>query len=435
MQKGRLASIFLVVFIDLLGFGLILPLLPYFAGQYGASQFVVGTLVASYALAQFIGAPLLGRLSDRFGRRPILMVSIAGTALSFLVLGLAEPVGRALARLPLAAATGDQLAALESAAVLGVMFISRFMAGLTGGNITVAQAYISDVTDAQNRAKGLGMIGAAFGLGFILGPAIGGALSRWGYDVPSFAAAALATVNLIGIFFLLPESLTPERKAQLVQQPRSLISVNAMLEALTQPRIGPLMHIRLFFALAAALFQTMFTLWAKDRLALSASSTALLLAYVGLLSVVVQGGLIGPLTRRYSEYRLIFWSTAVQAVSLLFWAFTPSVPVLMVVMIPLAFSTGVLNTVVNAAITRAVAPQEIGGALGIAASLESLSRIVSPVAGGWLLGAVGTWAPGILAALIMAWVAAFAWRRLLVSPDPALPGSGEGVNPSQASVL
>jgi DHA1 family tetracycline resistance protein-like MFS transporter len=433
MQKGRLASIFLVVFIDLLGFGLILPLLPYFAGQYGASQFVVGTLVASYALAQFIGAPLLGRLSDRFGRRPILMVSIAGTALSFLVLGLAEPVGTALARLPLAAATGDQLAALESAAVLGVMFISRFMAGLTGGNITVAQAYISDVTDAQNRAKGLGMIGAAFGLGFILGPAIGGALSRWGYDVPSFAAAALATVNLIGVFFLLPESLTPERKAQLVQQPRSLISVNAMLEALTQPRIGPLMHIRLFFALAAALFQTMFTLWAKDRLGLSAGYTALLLAYVGLLSVVVQGGLIGPLTRRYSEYRLIFWSTAVQAVSLLFWAFTPSVPVLMVVMIPLAFSTGVLNTVVNAAITRAVAPQEIGGALGIAASLESLSRIVSPVVGGWLLGAVGTWAPGILAALIMAWVAAFAWRRLLVSPDPALPGSGEGVNQSQAS--
>ena len=412
MQRSRLLNIFLVVFIDLLGFGLILPLLPYFAGEYGASEFLVGLLVASYAAAQFIGAPLLGRLSDRFGRRPILVFSIAGTALGFLLLGLAEPLGVALSSFVLDDPTPGQLQALQSGAILGVMFIARILSGLTGGNITVAQAYIADVTDSQNRAKGLGLIGAAFGLGFILGPAAGGVLSRWGYAVPAFAAAGLAALNLAGVAALLPESLTAERKAELAQQGRrALISIKAMIEELNKPRIGPLMNIRFFYALAAALFQSMFTLWAKDRLSLDAQTTSYLLAYVGLLSVVVQGGLIGLLTKRFSESKLIAWGVVIQGLALLAWAFTPSVVVLLVVLIPLAFSTGVLNTVINSAITRSVPPHEVGGALGTAGALESLSRVVSPMAGGWLLGAIGAWAPGVLGAAIMAGVTVLAWRR------------------------
>jgi MFS transporter, DHA1 family, tetracycline resistance protein len=417
---GSLLNIFLVVFIDLLGFGLILPLRPFYAGQYGASDFVVGLLAASYALAQFIGAPLLGRLSDRYGRRPVLMISIAGTALGFLILGLADPIGRWLAGLPLANASGDQLAALTSATILAVMFLSRLLSGLTGGNITVAQAYISDVTDEKSRAKGLGLIGAAFGLGFIIGPAMGGLLSQFGYAVPAFAAAGLATINLVGIFLTLPESLTAEIRAKLAGTKRALISLTAMWQALSTPRVGPLLQIRMFYALAGALLQTMFTLWAKEQLNLDARATSLLLAYLGVLSVVVQGGLIGPLTRRFSEARLIFWSTLVFAITMLAWAFTPSVPVLLVVLIPMAFSSGVLNTVINAAITQVVSREEVGGALGTSASLESLSRIIAPVVGGWLLGSVGPWAPGILAAGIMAWVVTYAWRRLIVRPDPAL---------------
>jgi DHA1 family tetracycline resistance protein-like MFS transporter len=414
-------NIFLVVFIDLLGFGLILPLMPYYAGEYGASDFLIGLLVASYAAAQFLGAPLLGRLSDRFGRRPILVLSIGGTALGFLLLGFAEPLGRALASFVLADPSPEQLTILQGGAILGVMFLSRILSGLTGGNITVAQAYIADVTDAQNRAKGLGLIGAAFGLGFILGPAIGGALSVWGYAVPAFAASGLAAVNLLGVILFLPESLTETRKAALAQQERrALISFSAMLEELSKPRIGPLITIRLFYALAAALFQTMFTLWAKDRLKLNAQTTSYLLAYVGLLSVIVQGGLIGQLSKRFSESRLIAWAALIQGVALLAWAFTPSVPVLLVVMIPIAFSTGVLNTVINSAITRVVPPHEVGGALGIAGALESLSRVVSPSVGGWLLGAIGTWAPGLLAAAIMAGVTAYAWQRLVFHPDPEL---------------
>ena len=426
MRGSRLLNIFLVVFIDLLGFGLILPLLPYFAGQYGASPFLIGLLVASYAAAQFIGAPLMGRLSDRFGRRRILVISIAGTAIGFLLLGLAEPLGKALASFVLDNPTPDQLQTLQYGAILGVMFISRILSGLTGGNITVAQAYIADVTDAQNRAKGMGLIGAAFGLGFILGPAIGGALSRWGYAVPALAAAGLATLNLAGILAFLPESLTDERKAELArQEKRALISFSAMVEELSKPRIGPLMTIRLFYALAAALFQTMFTLWAKDRLGLSAQATSYLLAYVGLLAVIVQGGLIGRLTKRFSEAKLIAWSAVILAVALLAWAFTPSVPVLLVVLAPMAFSTGVLNTVINSAISRAVPPPEVGGALGTSSAFESLSRMISPAVGGWLLGAVGAWAPGVVGAAIMAGVSVFSWRRLVFNPDPALPAPAE----------
>lgn len=413
MQRSRLVNIFLVVFIDLLGFGLILPLLPYFAGQYGASQFLVGLLVATYAAAQFVGAPLLGRLSDRYGRRPILVVSIAGTALGFLLLGLAEPIGRLFASFVLDNPTPDRLAALENGSILAVMFLARALSGLTGGNITVAQAYIADVTDERNRAKGMGLIGAAFGLGFVLGPAIGGALSRWGYSVPALAAAGLAAANLVGVIGVLPESLTAERKAELAkQEKRALISLPAMIQELRKPGVGPLMTIRLLYAVAAALFQSMFTLWARDRLSLNAQTTSYLLAYVGLLSVIVQGGLIGQLTKRFGESKLIMWGVVIQGLSLAAWALTPSVAVLLVVLIPLAFSTGVLNTVINSAISRAVPPHEVGGALGTAGALESLSRVVSPSVGGWLLGAVGTWAPGALGAAIMAGVTMLARRRV-----------------------
>jgi DHA1 family tetracycline resistance protein-like MFS transporter len=166
--------------------------------------------------------------------------------------------------------------------------------------------------------------------------------------------------------------------------------------------------------------QTMFTLWAMERLDLDARSTSLLLAYLGVLSVIVQGGLIGPLTKRFSEARLIFWCTLVFGGSVLAWAFTPNVPMLLVVMAPMAVSSSVLNTVINSAITRVVAPHQVGGALGTASALESFSRIVSPIVGGWLMGTVGFWAPGVLAAIIMAWLVVFVWRRLIVRPNSAL---------------
>jgi DHA1 family tetracycline resistance protein-like MFS transporter len=412
MNNKRLLSIFLVVFIDLLGFGLILPLLPFYADEYGATPFVVGLLTASYAAAQLIGAPVLGRLSDRHGRRPILLLSILGTAIAFLFLGIADPLGRNLAAI---------LGVNAAPIILAILFISRIFDGLTGGNISVAQAYITDVTDAENRAKGLGLLGAAFGLGFIIGPAVGGILSTWGFSVPAFAAAGLASLNLIAVYFWLPESLSPEQREQSLQREKPNFSVKSLWEAISRPRVGPLLHIRFFFGLAFSIFQTIFPLFALYQLNLDARQTGFVLTYVGVLAAVVQGGVIGQLTKRFSERGLIFSSTIIMSTSLLAWAFTPNVPVLLIVLLPLAYAGGVLGTVINSALTKSVYPEEVGGTLGLAASLESSTRVVAPSLGGYLLGSLGSWAPGVVSAVIMVWVASFTWRRLFINPDPPLP--------------
>ncbi len=419
MDKRRLITVFIIVFVDLLGFGLILPLLPYYAEAYGAAPFVVGLLAASYAAAQLIGAPVLGRLSDRYGRRPILLISIAGTVAGFLLLGLAEPLGRALA--------GDSSVATTNAIILIILFISRIIDGLTGGNISVAQAYITDVTDEESRARGLGLIGAAFGLGFIIGPALGGALSAGGrYAVPAFVAAAIATLNWFAVLFWLPESLTDEIKAELAKQPaKSLLSVRELVNALQRPRFGPLLNIRFFYGLAFATFTGVFALYAQYQLRLDSIGTGYILAYVGLLSVLVQGVAIGRLTKRFPENRLIFGAVMVLAVSLLGWAFAPNLLWLLLVLAPLSFAAGVLNTVINSSITKSVYPEEVGGALGVSSSVESLTRVIGPAAGGLLLGALGAWAPGVVGAVIMAWVVIYVWRRLIINPDPPLPGREE----------
>jgi DHA1 family tetracycline resistance protein-like MFS transporter len=426
MEKRRLITVFVIVFIDLLGFGLILPLLPYYADRYGATPFVVGLLAASYAAAQLIGAPVLGRLSDRHGRRPVLLISIAGTAAGFLLLGLAEPLGMWLAGLLPSSLGGQELAATTNAIILGILFLSRILDGITGGNISVAQAYITDITDEENRARGLGLIGAAFGLGFIIGPAVGGALSAGGrYAIPAFFAAALAFLNWIGVYLWLRESLTDEIKAQLAKQPaKAILSVTELWHAMRRPRFGPLLHVRLWYGLAFATFTGVFALYAQYRLGLDATQTGYILAYVGLLSVLVQGVAIGRLTKRFPENRLIFGAVILLSVSLLGWAFAPNVAVLLIVLAPVAFAAGILNTVINSAITKSVYPEEVGGALGVTTSIESLTRVIGPAAGGFVLGALGTWAPGVIGALIMAWLISYVWRRLIASPDPPLPRRG-----------
>jgi DHA1 family tetracycline resistance protein-like MFS transporter len=390
MDSKRLFSIIFVVFIDLLGFSLILPLLPYYAETFKASEFTTGLLIASYAAMQLIGAPILGRLSDRIGRRPVLLVSVLGTFIGFVMLGFAN--------------------------ALWILFASRILDGISGGNLSVAQAYISDVTDAKNRSKGLGMIGAAFGLGFIIGPAAGGFLSQWGFHVPALVAAGLSLINLALIFFWLPESLTQERRIEMSNQKRPEVSLSALQTALKRPFSGPILITRFFFGLAFAVFQTIFALYALAKFNLTATQTGYILTYVGVLSVFVQGFLVGQLTRSVREDVLITASVALMGISLAGWALAPSVAWLLIILTPTAISGGLLNTLLSSTLTKAVTQQEIGGILGLSTSIESATRIIAPILGGALLQQIGTWAPGVFSAALMVGVTVYVWKSIFNNP-------------------
>ena len=395
-KQRSLTLLFLFVFVDVLGFSLILPLLPYYAATFGATAEVVGLLLGANALTQLLGAPVLGRLSDRFGRKPLLLLSLVGTVVGFLMLGLARSLWMILA--------------------------SRVVDGFLGGNISLAQAYISDVTEGKERTKGFGLIGAAFGLGFIIGPALGGTLAGGGnYGLPALVAAGLSFLNLLGVLLWLPESLPREERERRAQEPRAAFSLRLLWEALRLPCVGPLLQTQLFFSLAFTIFETVFSLFAQVRLSLDARTTSYVLTYVGVLVVLVQGVGIRLLVRRFTDKQLVFGGSILLAFSLLAWALTPSLGVLLVVLAPLALASGVLRVAVNSALTRSVWPEEVGGTLGLSASLGSLARILSPTVGGFLVGRVGAPAPGVLAALLMGWLIYYTWKRVLFVPDLACP--------------
>jgi MFS transporter, DHA1 family, tetracycline resistance protein len=394
MNNRYLFSIILVVFIDLLGFSLIIPLLPYYAQTFRASDITIGFLLASYAAAQLIGAPILGRASDRFGRRPILLISIFGTFLGFLLFGFAKS--------------------------LAMLFASRILQGLTGGNLSVAQAYITDVTDAKSRNRGLGMIGAAFGFGFIIGPALGGLLSGISYSVPAFVAAGLSFINLLLVAFWLPESLTPEKRAQQTQK-RPSFSFSARLPALRHPLTGPLLITRFLYSLAFVILQSIFALFALKRFNMNVVTTGFVLTYVGIVSVVTQAWLVGKLSQRFRDTVLIESGLLTLALGLLMWAFAPSVLILVLSLTPMALAGGLLNTIVPSALTKTVEPQEVGGILGLSTSMESFTRVIAPLLGGFLLGRVSYWAPGTFGALLLFITFAYFWRATENVGEPVAP--------------
>jgi DHA1 family tetracycline resistance protein-like MFS transporter len=428
MFKNRLVLVFLFVFVDLLGYSLFLPLLPFYAGTLGAGPSLVGILVASNALAQLIATPIIGRLSDRFGRRPLLVFSICGTLASFLLLGLVEPLGRSVTALSSSRIT-------PAVATLAMLFLTRILDGLFGGDVSLARAYVTDITDERNRARGLGMIGAAFGLGFIVGPAIGGTLANWTYAasafaaiglsryaVPAFAAAALAALNLVAVLIWLPESLPPEERSLMAKSPRAAFTARCLWECLIRPRFGTLLRIRLLYMLGFTLFTANFALWAQYQLRLTDQTTSYVLTYVGIIIVIVQGVAIGKLTNLFAETRLILTSAMLLTATLFAWAFVPNLALLLVVITPLPLAGGVLNTVTNSAITKSVHPEEVGGALGLSASLDSLARVIAPAIAGVMLQQLGSPSLGLLGALVAGLMLLHVWRRLIVNPDPALPG-------------
>ncbi len=367
MKKSPLLPIFLIVFIDLLGFGLILPLLPFYAESFGASELTVGLLLASYSLMQFIGAPVLGRLSDRYGRRPILLISQLGTFVGFMILGFAN--------------------------ALWMLFLSRIIDGISGANISTAQAYIADVSDEKNRAKNFGLIGAAFGLGFIIGPAVGGFLSRFGYHVPAFFAAGLSLLTIVLTYFMLPE---PERKSSA----RREFSVKALKRAFAHPTVGILLTMVFTFGLAFAMFQTSFALFASARFGFDVQQTALVLTYVGILSVIMQLVVVKRVVKRLGENRSIVVTLSALALGLVLMAAVQNPLALIVVMPVLSFGGGVTTPVLTSLISKSVDRTEVGGMLGISTSADSLSRVIAPILGNALLG-FGSALPALVGAAIL----------------------------------
>jgi DHA1 family tetracycline resistance protein-like MFS transporter len=249
---------------------------------------------------------------------------------------------------------------------------------------------------------------------------VGGFLSTWGYSLPAFVAAGLAFLNIIAIYFWLPESLTSARRDAAKESKQPGFTLQALLQALKRPIVGPLLIVRFFFGMAFATFQTIFALYAQYKLALTPQAVGYVLTYVGVLSVLVQGVGIGLLTKKYTENQLIITGLWLMTLGLVGWAFTPNLGVLLVVMLPLALAGGVLNTVINSSISKAVEVDEIGGMLGISASLESATRVISPSIGGYLLQQFGAWAPGIFSALIMSYALWLAYQRIIKVDPPAL---------------
>jgi MFS transporter, DHA1 family, tetracycline resistance protein len=385
VKRSPLLPIFLIVLVDVLGLTIILPLLPFYAEHLGASATVVGLLISSYALCQLVAGPILGRMSDHMGRKPLLIVSQLGTLGGFLILAFANS--------------------------LWLVFLSRIIDGLTAGNLSLAQAYIADVTEPENRAKSFGVIGIAFGIGFLIGPATSGYLAQFGYAYPILAAAFLSASSVVCTATLLPkaEPHTGEADPGPGGRRLNIFEWSAYAEYFKRPKLGRLLWEFFFFAFSFALFISGFALYAQRRYTFhgqpfGAKEVGYIFAYVGFLGLILQGGLIGRLVKLMGEHKLVWTGFGVSAIGYAMLAWTRSVGQLIFASTVNSYS-GVLRPSVTSLITQQAGKREQGVVLGLTQSITSISQIVAPVIAGALIdgGQLSAWAllTGIVALLGM----------------------------------
>ncbi|HTW65475.1 MAG TPA: MFS transporter [Bryobacteraceae bacterium] len=363
MRKSPLLPIFLIVSVDVLGLTIILPLLPFYAEHYGASPAVVGLLVSLYALCQLVAGPMLGRLSDRMGRRPLLLVSQMGTFVGFLILAYAH--------------------------VLWLIFLSRAIDGLTAGNLSLAQAYISDVTEPENRAKSFALIGIAFGMGFLIGPGLSGFLSRYSYQYPIFVAAGLSFTSILATYFLLP-AVTPAIADAATPRKFTVLDWGNYLRYFREPGLGPLLWQFFAFTFAFSMFMTGFPLFAERRYTwhgqpFATQQVGYVYAFLGLLGVILQGGLIGRLVNWMGERKLARAGFFFGLLGLVWLGFTYSIPLLLVAVAIASCGTGTIRPTVTSLITQKAGRSEQGVILGLTQSLNSVSAIAAPALSGFLI--------------------------------------------------
>lgn len=393
-----LGIVFLTVFLDLVGFGIVLPLLPFYATDLGASPFEVGLIIASYSAMQFLFAPVWGALSDRYGRRPLLLLGLFGSAASYVVFGLARS--------------------------LEVLLLSRVIAGIMGANIPVAQAYIADSTTLEGRARGMGLIGAAFGLGFIFGPAIGGGLSPWGYGVPGFVAAGLSLAAATAAWFWLPESLAVENRVRDGFGALSAVTgrARAAAQVLARKRLREPIGVFFLGTMGFAGFTTIFPLFLENPLGLTALYAGGMFALVGMVSAGVQGALIGPMVERYGEQANAAFGGAMLSAGVIAMGLAQSIVATIVSLLAVGVGWGLLAPSLQSLVSRRAMANEQGQVLGVNQSASALARVIGPVAAGWAYGALGPGmgfvAGGLVIAAAAAWVPFMPGRE---TPAPAPP--------------
>jgi MFS family permease len=353
--RSPLFVLFLTVFIDMVGFGIIIPILPLYAERFHATPIAIGWLTGIYSGMQIIFTPILGKLSDRFGRRPVLMVSIAGTAVGFALMGMA--------------------------AALPLLFAARILAGITGGNISIPQAYIADVTAPENRSRSMGMIGAAFGLGFTFGPMIGGILSRISYSAPFFFAAGLAVANAVLVYFILPESLPREHRAK----PHEDAPIAEVFRHGRGWMFAIVVATYFFLIAGFAIMTTLFALFTEKRFGYDARANGYLFGFIGILTVVVQGGLIGRMIKTFGEVTLARLGLLLTAASLALLPFSSNLTLLLLVCAGLSFGTGFASPPLSGLASQLIERSWQGRALGVMQSAGSTGRLLGPLLGGWLL--------------------------------------------------
>lgn len=442
----RVLPIFIVVLVDLLGLTIIIPLLPLYATAFGADPLTIGLLGASYPTMQLIGGPLLGGLSDRYGRKPVLIVSQIGTFIGFMILGFAN--------------------------TLPALFLARIVDGLSGANIVAAQAAITDLTTEKTRAQGLGLIGAAFGLGFILGPAIAGislALTDNNYHVPAFLAAGFSLISVLLTSFWMRETLGANKAIGETKPTfRSSNPLGRILYALGLPMVGVLLLLMFAQQLVFGGYEALLALFNLNRLGLNGRDNAIIFVFAGIIIVMIQGRYVGPLSRKYGERKLIFAGLVFLAAGLILTSITPPTPVpwysrtameqelsrgetapsessasqtlavalpadeqngwfglfwLLIATIPACIGGGLLSPSINSLITKSVPANEVGGTLGVSASLVSAANALTPLAGGAIFQFFGSTAPFLLGGglLLLLYVVAINQIKPIPEQPPALP--------------
>lgn len=359
--------LFFVVFIDLVGFGIVIPLLPFFGEHFNATPDVVTLLLATYSITQLISAPILGRMSDRYGRRPILLISLLGSIITYVWLGFAES--------------------------LMMLFIARAFNGFMAGNIATAFAYIADITTPENRAKGMGVIGAAFGLGFIAGPAIGGILAgpdaaNANFQLPALCAAVLSTLAFILAIFKLKESLSLEARQKIASMPPRK-HWQSFVETLLRPRLGLLIALSFLCTFVFAGMETTFAMWTRREFDWGPEQNGYLFAFLGIVSALIQGGLIGRLSKKFGEGKLIIIGSLFLGIGLGLIPFSHSIPTLMGATTVLAIGFALTTPSLNSLISFEAGETERGGVMGASRSAATLARVLGPILAGVLFAQLG----------------------------------------------